>query len=132
MLEIIVVDDGSSDGTADRARAAGAQALVLESGSEGGNPARARNLGAAAAKGDPIVFLDADCIPASGWLARLLVAHDGGSSGGRGCAGSAAGCAPHGPLRLLLRLVSRPLRATLGAVPNHPPGNLSVRRQVFA
>lgn len=76
-LEIIVVDDGSSDGTADRARAAGAQALVLESGSEGGNPARARNLGAAAAKGDPIVFLDADCIPESGWLARLLVAHDG-------------------------------------------------------
>ena len=75
-LEIIVVDDGSSDETAERARAAGAQALVLESGIEGGNPARARNLGAAAAKGDPIVFLDADCIPESGWLDRLLVAHD--------------------------------------------------------
>src|SRR4051794_14547095 len=48
-LEIIEIDDGPSDGTAERPRPAGAQALVLESGTDGGNPARARNLGAAAA-----------------------------------------------------------------------------------
>lgn len=37
-------------------------------------PARARNLGAAAAQGQTLIFLDADCIPQPGWLKAMLEA----------------------------------------------------------
>ncbi len=77
-LEVIVVDDGSTDGTPQAARAAGAR--VLELAGTGGNPAAARNRGAAAAGGDPLIFLDADCIPGEGWLAAILAAHERGAT----------------------------------------------------
>jgi hypothetical protein len=35
-------------------------------------PAQARNLGAAAAVGEKLIFLDADCVPQPGWLAAML------------------------------------------------------------
>lgn len=38
------------------------------------SPARARNLGAASAKGQTLIFLDADCIPQPGWLKAMLEA----------------------------------------------------------
>jgi glycosyltransferase involved in cell wall biosynthesis len=131
-LEIIVVDDGSDDDTAAVARATGALVLELASRTEGGNPARARNSGAAMATGDPIIFLDADCTPAAGWLGRLLAAHDAGAA--------VVGGALDLPQRLPITArcdyycgwyhVHSGRRA--GTVPNHPPGNLSVRRRVFA
>ena len=65
-LEIIVVDDGSTDDTVAVAMKAGARVLELGRSSSGGNPAKARNQAAAIAQGDPIVFLDADCLPATG------------------------------------------------------------------
>ena len=131
-LEIIVVDDGSDDDTGAVARAAGARVLALESGVQGGNPAKARNLGAAMAKGDPIVFLDADCTPDPGWLARLLAAHNAGAA--------VVGGALDLPRRLPLTArcdyycgwYHVHSRRPGGLVPNHPPGNLSVRRGVFA
>jgi glycosyltransferase involved in cell wall biosynthesis len=131
-LETIVVDDGSSDDTAAAARNAGARVFVLQAGADGGNPARARNLGAAAADGDPIVFLDADCTPDAGWLAGLLAAHESGAL--------VVGGALDLPARLPLTArcdyycgwYHVHSRRSAGAVPNHPPGNLSVRRAVFA
>ena len=56
-LEVIVVDDGSTDDTADVARELGA--TVLSSGGRLG-PARARNTGARAAIGDVLFFIDGD------------------------------------------------------------------------
>jgi glycosyltransferase involved in cell wall biosynthesis len=56
--EILVVDNGSSDDTAEVARAHGVS--VICEGTRGA--ARARNSGAAAASGSMLVFLDADTI----------------------------------------------------------------------
>jgi len=56
-FELIVVDDGSSD--ASPQRAAGAGAKVLQQSQRG--PAAARNAGARVARGEILLFLDADC-----------------------------------------------------------------------
>ena len=57
-LEIVVIDDGSSDGTAALARRLDPRATVLEQSNAG--PAAARNRGIAASQGAVIAFLDAD------------------------------------------------------------------------
>src|SRR5215471_8014528 len=66
--EIIVVDDGSSDDTARRAANAGARVVRLQHNL---GPAAARNAGVAIARGDAIVFTDADCEPTREFLMRL-------------------------------------------------------------
>lgn len=55
--EICVVDDRSTDGTRAVAEAAGVQVMTVV---EGKGASTARNLGARAARGDVIVFVDAD------------------------------------------------------------------------
>jgi len=57
--EILVVDDGSRDATAARARAAGATVLSLPGGGSGGKGA-AMAIGVDATRGDLLVFLDGD------------------------------------------------------------------------
>jgi glycosyltransferase involved in cell wall biosynthesis len=67
-LECIVVDDGSTDGSAEVARRHGAK--VLSSGGRAG-PARARNIGARAARGEILFFLDSDVCVHPDTLERL-------------------------------------------------------------
>jgi len=66
-FEIIVVDDGSRDDTAAVAAAAGASVIRQENQ----GPAVARNTGASDARGDILVFTDADCEPAETFLAEI-------------------------------------------------------------
>jgi glycosyltransferase involved in cell wall biosynthesis len=58
--EVIVVDDGSSDGSPALAQGYGARVLSTLDGPHG--PAYARNQGAAEARGDILLFLDADVV----------------------------------------------------------------------
>lgn len=66
--EVIVVDDGSSDST--RERVVEYEAKLLTQGHQG--PAVARNLGAAQARGEIVLFTDADCMPISDWIETML------------------------------------------------------------
>ena len=60
-LEVIVVDDGSTDNTAAIVSGKFPKALLLRQKPLG--PAAARNNGAKRAKNEIIVFTDADCVP---------------------------------------------------------------------
>jgi arabinofuranan 3-O-arabinosyltransferase len=71
-LEVIVVDQQSSDGTREVARAAGAAVLDAPRPSVYTPPTRSRNLGAAAARGDYLVHLDADMALAPAALAAAV------------------------------------------------------------
>ena len=66
--EIIVVDDGSSDGTK---KILGKSGVKFFSQKNSG-PAKARNLGASKARGEILVFTDADCVPEKSWLEEML------------------------------------------------------------
>jgi cellulose synthase/poly-beta-1,6-N-acetylglucosamine synthase-like glycosyltransferase/peptidoglycan/xylan/chitin deacetylase (PgdA/CDA1 family) len=70
-LEVIVVDDGSADGTADLVEALGLEAVrVLRQANAG--KAAALNRGLAAARHDVIVMVDADTLFEPGSLRRLV------------------------------------------------------------
>lgn len=71
VFEVIVVDDGSRDGTGRVAAEAGAR-VVRNAQAMG--PADARNAGVAAAGAPLIAFTDADCVAAPGWLAAGVAA----------------------------------------------------------
>ena len=68
--EVIVVDDGSTDATVALAQATAVVTRVVRGPGEG--PGAARNAGAAAATGDVLAFLDADCEPQPRWLRAAL------------------------------------------------------------
>jgi glycosyltransferase involved in cell wall biosynthesis len=128
-LEVVVVDDGSQDDTADVAAAAGARVVRMEG--EGGNPAIARNRGVSAARGDPLVFIDADCRPGPGWLARMLAGHETGAEVVGGSLELPPGLPPMARCDYYCGCYHVHGRRERGDVPNHPPGNLSVRRDEF-
>jgi glycosyltransferase involved in cell wall biosynthesis len=61
---VIVVDDGSEDDTAERARAAGAKVLTRDASE--GSKAHAMQLGVESSDADAILFVDADCTDLTG------------------------------------------------------------------
>ncbi|MHB0870754.1 MAG: glycosyltransferase family 2 protein [Chloroflexota bacterium] len=67
-IEIIVVDDGSDDSTAETALKAGARVIRVDRR----GPAAARNAGAREARGELLLVFDSDCVPQPGCVAALI------------------------------------------------------------
>lgn len=74
-IEVLVVVDGSQDGTSEMLRCyrASFPLTVIEQASQGA--AAARNRGAAQAKGSLLLFLDDDVVPSPGLVAAHVAAH---------------------------------------------------------
>ena len=73
--EIVCIDSGSTDGTAEIAERFGVRLISLDSDNFRHGPTR--NLGALESKGDRIVFLTQDAVPANTeWLEALTMALD--------------------------------------------------------
>jgi len=79
-VEVIVVDDGSSDGSGELAtsRTVLGRPVRVVAG-EGRGAVRARQAGVAAARGEVFAFTDSDCLPQPGWLAAGVAAIDAGA-----------------------------------------------------
>lgn len=77
-FEVVVVDDGSTDGTAEMLSAHIDPRVRVIAALHGGVCA-ARNRGAAEARGTWLAFLDSDDSVEPGWLAALLATADAGS-----------------------------------------------------
>jgi glycosyltransferase involved in cell wall biosynthesis len=95
-VEVIVVDDGSTDGTADYVEERWPDVLVLRQDNKG--PSAARNAGARVGSGDWIAFLDADDRVLPGWVEAL-------SSGGP----------DHGVVTVAALMVRNGVRSTVPA-----------------
>lgn len=98
--ELLVVDNGSTDDTVERLGSRSRIRLLHEPVA---SSYRARNRGLAAARGEHILFTDADCVPTNDWIAHAVAAlesdRDAGIVGGRITLFSAE-MAPHPMMRL--------------------------------
>lgn len=73
-MEIIVVDDGSTDGT----RGIAESFAVRYVHQENAGPAAARNHGARVAQGEIVAFTDSDCVPEPDWVDALVSGFEDG------------------------------------------------------
>jgi glycosyltransferase involved in cell wall biosynthesis len=79
-FEVIVVDDGSTDGSGEAAAGrtiGGRPVRVVDGGGLGA--VHARQEGVAAARGDVLAFTDSDCVPDPRWLEHAVAALDAGA-----------------------------------------------------
>jgi len=74
-VELVVVDDGSEDGTSEWLRRQESDGQLHAVIQQNRGPAAARNRGASSAVGDILLFLGDDTEPAAGWLRAHLEEH---------------------------------------------------------
>jgi GT2 family glycosyltransferase len=123
VADVVVVDNGSSDGTADTATRSGARVVSRPRPSRPG----ARNAGAAATTADKLLFLDADCVPDPGWAEALSRCLDEHALAG-GPVIVEGGTTPTARFDALWRLKNEETIATQGWTGS---GNLAIRRALF-
>ena len=75
-IEVIVVSDGSTDGTDSYLASAEPPLPIVTFSQENAGPAAARNRGVDAATGELVLFLDDDVVPTPGLVAAHLRDHD--------------------------------------------------------
>jgi GT2 family glycosyltransferase/peptidoglycan/xylan/chitin deacetylase (PgdA/CDA1 family) len=135
-IEVVVVVDGSTDGSAQALATVPAPFPVRVVEQPNSGAARARNRGAALASGDLLLFLDDDMIAAPDLLAELGRVHAAGADAVLGhipaVAGSTAAFLTRGLTEWAVRRRDRLVRdgAPLTAT-DVLTGQLSVRRDVF-
>jgi glycosyltransferase involved in cell wall biosynthesis len=125
--EVIVVDDGSNDATASTARSHGARVLRAPHRLFAGG---ARNLGWDHARGDVVVFLDADDVPQPGWGAGLRRALEEFPHAIVGCARTFEGATPWEWVAYLQNETPRLPRGVPRRVAFVPSYSLAVPREV--
>ncbi len=81
-FEIIIVDDGSTDGTSALLKRKRGLTVITHKGNRG--PAAAQNTGIGQSKGEYIAFVDADCTVPATWLERILPYFENGTVAGVG------------------------------------------------
>ena len=120
-FEVIVIDDGSLDGSGDLARswAIAGRPVRVFTGS-GAGAVRAREMGVAEARGHILAFIDSDCVPDPAWLQCAMEAFGTGADAVNGLT------RPMRPLRPLERSMSS------GEEGLYPTCNAFYRSELFA
>ncbi len=138
--EIVLVDNGSTDGTPARlqafaASASTAKVIVIREPRRGASSAR--NAGVRAATGDVVVFTDADCCPRPDWLAALSAPLADATVGA--VAGGLASTPPRGIVETFSSLFTLQLPAAASRhtrwtpwAGGFPTANLAVRRELLS
>ena len=128
LREIVVVDNGSTDGTASIVGGFPVQ-YVFE---ERRGVSHARNTGIASSRGEVVAFIDADCVVSSPWLDRLVAPFSDGAV--TGVAGEIVPKPPITPAQKYhARRKPRWQRPALESVgwPYAVTANVAYRREVF-
>ena len=128
-VEVIVVNDAGAEGV--RELASRYPVTVVDG--DGGGPASARNIGVRCARGDLLLFVDADCRVSAGWMKAHMEAHR--RFGQMMAVGGSIQLEPHASFWARCDHYSswynvHPNKAAAW-VPNHPAANLSVSRATF-
>jgi glycosyltransferase involved in cell wall biosynthesis len=132
--EVIVVDNGSEDGTEGYLARLSDQGKLRHIRQRPLGPAVAGNVGARAARGEVVAFISDDCLPEPGWLAGLaeIYASHGPLSPVVAVGGAIKNCAQGHWLRSFYAMQGNRHRANDAERPEYlDTANASFRRSVF-